>query len=199
MNPRLFDVGFALAGLSVLGPVMAALAAAIRLEDGGPMLFRQERIGRGGEPFCVLKLRSMRDGEITRVGRLVRRTGLDETAQFLNVLMGDMSMVGPRPLTADDLERLGWTGRDGRFTVRPGITGLAQVFGGQGRQASEALEAAWLRQHHPRMDVELIVLSFAVNLGGKHRIRRWLMTPRARLLRAAALGQRTLSRRHAEC
>ena len=89
---------------------MAVIAAAILLDDGRPVLFRQERLGHRRRPFHILKFRSMRDGRVTRVGRVLRATGLDELPQFVNILRGDMSAVGPRPLTADDVARLGWSG-----------------------------------------------------------------------------------------
>ena len=109
---RVFDMGFALIGCHVFAPFFLVASGLIKLEDGGPVLFRQERIGRERQPFGILKFRTMRSGNVTRVGKWLRATGLDETAQFLNVLRGDMSMVGPRPLTQADIERLGWTGKE---------------------------------------------------------------------------------------
>ena len=88
---------------------MAAIAAAILLLDGRPVLFRQTRLGRGRRPFTILKFRSMRDGEVTALGRVLRSTGLDELPQLVNVLDGELSAVGPRPLTEADVQRLGWT------------------------------------------------------------------------------------------
>ena len=128
---RVFDVLGASAGAVVFTPVMAAIAAAILLDDGGPVLFRQKRIGCRRQPFDVLKFRSMRDGEVTRVGRVLRATGLDELPQFVNIVRGDMSAVGPRPLTAADITRLGWDDPscDFRWSCRPGLTGLAQLMG----------------------------------------------------------------------
>ena len=96
---------------------MAAIAGAILLEDGRPILFRQERVGRARRPFHVLKFRSMRGDRVTRVGKLLRATGLDELPQFLNILRGEMSAVGPRPLTASDIRRLGWDAP--RYDFRP--------------------------------------------------------------------------------
>src|SRR5687768_1042079 len=90
---RAYDVCFALIGCQAFAPFFLVTSVLIRLEDGGPVLYRQERIGRGRRPFPILKLRTMRGAEVTRIGRWLRATGLDETAQFLNVLRGDMSMV----------------------------------------------------------------------------------------------------------
>jgi lipopolysaccharide/colanic/teichoic acid biosynthesis glycosyltransferase len=97
---RVFDVAGAVGGLLFFAPVMVAVAVAIRLDDGSPVLFRQPRLGLRRRPFDILKFRSMRDGRVTRVGRILRATGLDELPQFVNILRGELSAVGPRPLTA---------------------------------------------------------------------------------------------------
>lgn len=138
---RVFDVLVASAGLILLAPLLAFIAVAIRSESRGPVLFRQERIGRGFRPFQILKFRTMvedaprlggsltegdRDPRITRVGRILRRMKLDELPQLINVVRGDMSLVGPRPevrkyveLFRSDYERL--------LSVRPGITDPASL------------------------------------------------------------------------
>src|SRR5215471_2653805 len=99
---RALDLMGAGAACLVFGPLVAAIAAATVIEDGGPAFFVQTRLGRNRRPFEILKFRSMRDGRVTRVGGWLRRTGLDELPQFVNVCRGDMSVVGPRPLTAGD-------------------------------------------------------------------------------------------------
>ena len=99
---------------------------------------------------------------------------VDELPQFVNVYRGDMSVVGPRPLTAQDVERLGWNGPqfDWRFGAKPGITGLSQLLAGRGAAASRRLDRLYLRRQDPMLDLQLVALSFAVNLVGKHRLRR---------------------------
>jgi lipopolysaccharide/colanic/teichoic acid biosynthesis glycosyltransferase len=97
-SKRLFDVVGAVGGLIAFSPVLAVIAAAILVEDGRPILFRQERLGRTRRTFTIVKFRSMRDERVTRVGRILRATGLDELPQFVNILRSDMSAVGPRPL-----------------------------------------------------------------------------------------------------
>jgi exopolysaccharide biosynthesis polyprenyl glycosylphosphotransferase len=149
---RTFDIAGSLALLLVLGPLLAAIAVAIRISSPGPVLFRQTRVGRDGRRFQMLKFRSMvadadnrktdllaineadglfkidNDPRVTRVGRLLRRSWLDELPQLFNVLRGDMSLVGPRPLVVDEDEKIvGWY--RARLDLTPGMTGPWQVFG----------------------------------------------------------------------
>jgi lipopolysaccharide/colanic/teichoic acid biosynthesis glycosyltransferase len=140
---RVLDVVGAGAGLVLAGPLLAAAAVAVKLEDGGPVLYRQQRIGQNGEEFDLLKLRTMvvgaeREGagwavdqgdpRITRVGRVLRRLSLDEVPQLWNVVHGEMSLVGPRPTLAYQVEQYSPRQRR-RLEVKPGITGWAQVNG----------------------------------------------------------------------
>jgi lipopolysaccharide/colanic/teichoic acid biosynthesis glycosyltransferase len=140
---RVLDVVGAGAGLVLAGPLLAAAAIAVKLEDGGPILYRQQRIGQNGEEFDLLKLRTMvvgaeREGagwavdhgdpRITRVGRVLRRLSLDEVPQLWNVVHGEMSLVGPRPTLAYQVEQYSPRQRR-RLEVKPGITGWAQVNG----------------------------------------------------------------------
>ena len=155
MSKRAFDIVGASVGLLLAGPLLLITALAIRLHDGGPVTFRQRRVGRGGAFFDCLKFRSMvvgadrmtaevaavnkhgedhvlfkaeDDPRITRPGRVIRRFSLDETPQFLNVLRGEMSLVGPRPPLPCEVERYTEDVRT-RLAVRPGMTGLWQVSG----------------------------------------------------------------------
>jgi O-antigen biosynthesis protein WbqP len=150
---RWIDVVLALAGLLVAGPVMLIVAAAIRLEDGGPALFRQTRVGKDGAPFTLFKFRSMPVATpnvpstqasqltVTRVGRFIRRTNLDELPQLINVLRGDMSIVGPRPALAVQEDLLAERRRNGAAACRPGLTGLAQINSYDGMPVDE--KALW--------------------------------------------------------
>jgi exopolysaccharide biosynthesis polyprenyl glycosylphosphotransferase len=139
--------------LFLIAPVLLAVALAIKIESSGPVLFRQQRVGKAGGPFWMLKFRSMvvdaerqraeldgvneaggplfkirRDPRVTRVGAFLRRYSLDELPQLINVLRGDMSLVGPRPPLPMEVERYGFDARR-RLLVRPGLTGLWQVSG----------------------------------------------------------------------
>jgi lipopolysaccharide/colanic/teichoic acid biosynthesis glycosyltransferase len=172
---RAFDVAGACAGLLVFAPVMALALLAVLVDDGRPLFFRQRRLGYRRRPFSILKIRTMRGGHTTRVGRLLRATGLDEVPQFVNILAGEMSAVGPRPLTEDDVARLGWSGRefDFRWEAKPGLTGLSQLAGAPPHEALE-LERTYAAGWNPLLDAQLIALSFAVNVVGKARVQRQL-------------------------
>jgi lipopolysaccharide/colanic/teichoic acid biosynthesis glycosyltransferase len=187
---RLFDLAGALAGLIAFSPAMAVIACAILLEDGWPVLFRQERLGRRRRPFTILKFRSMRDGRITRVGRMLRATGLDELPQFINILRGDMSAVGPRPLTESDVTRLGWMAPryDFRWRVLPGLTGLAQVTEARSGRLSLRLDRRYVARQSLSLDLRLVAVSFAINALGKRRVRRLLVRLRRARRRGVAEG-----------
>src|SRR6185437_16385635 len=134
---RAFDLAGAIGGLLFFAPIMAVTALAIMLDDGRPVLFRQPRLGRDRRPFVILKFRTMRDGRISRVGNVLRATGLDELPQFVNILRGDLSAVGPRPITEEDAERFGYAALSARarWAVPPGLTGLAQLAARSRREA----------------------------------------------------------------
>ena len=166
------------AGTAVLAfaPVAAAIALATWFEDGGSPLFLQTRVGHQRRFFTVFKFRTMRDHQVTRVGRWLRQTGLDELPQFINVCRGEMSVIGPRPLTAEDVRRLGWADleHEWRFAARPGVTGLSQLLAGRSARYSRRLERLYLNRQSFSFDLRLIALSFAVSLVGKRVVRRWL-------------------------
>lgn len=153
MLKRAFDIVVAGIGLVVISPILALVALAVRLDSPGPVFFRQKRIGMGLVPFEVIKFRTMThreridqhaervlegndDPRITRIGRILRVTSIDELPQLINVLKGEMSLVGPRPILPEQLEVVP-EDRMSRFDVRPGITGLAQV---KGRRSLDWME-----------------------------------------------------------
>ena len=159
---RVLDVTLAAVTLTLASPLLALSAVAIKLEDRGPALFRQTRVGLGGREFGILKLRTMvvgaestgaglavnrGDSRITRVGRVLRRLSIDELPQLWNVLAGDMSVVGPRPTVGWQVER--YTERQRRrLDVLPGITGWAQVNGRASLPWDERIELdVWYVEH----------------------------------------------------
>jgi lipopolysaccharide/colanic/teichoic acid biosynthesis glycosyltransferase len=192
---RPFDIALATTMLVVSAPVWAAIALAIKLEDGGPVFYRQERWGRDQTRFCVLKFRSMvassdrdygvrqatqDDNRITRVGRFLRAMGLDELPQLVNILCGDMSFVGPRALATDERNQDGvpirYEGTAGfatRLLVRPGLTGLATIY--LPKDASSRLkfrtDLLYVRRLSFWLDVRLVVLSFWISFRGKWETR----------------------------
>lgn len=137
---RAIDLGVAVAGIALLSPVILGLGIVIRLSSGPPVLFVQERVGRGGRHFSICKFRTMRvdhdggtvsasgDARVTRIGRHLRKLKLDELPQLWNVIRGDMSLVGPRPEVPEYVARWPASDRDIILSVRPGITDPASLF-----------------------------------------------------------------------
>ena len=159
---RPLDAALAALLLAIASPLLALAAIAIRLESRGPVFYRQRRVGHGGEPFDLWKLRTMVPGaetmgdgiyviegdpRITRVGRLLRRFSLDELPNLVNVLKGEMAIVGPRPTVQEQVDR--YTDRQlRRLEVRPGITGWAQVNGRTSLSWPERIELdVWYVEH----------------------------------------------------
>ncbi len=152
--PRAIDILLASAGLAVASPLLAVAAVAIKLTSQGPVIYRQRRVGQGGEPFDLYKLRTMRlgadpvgvgrpvlegDPRVTAPGRLLRRFSLDEIPNLVNVLRGEMAIVGPRPTLAAQVEA--YTPRQRRrLEVKPGLTGWAQVNGRAGIPWEQRIE-----------------------------------------------------------
>jgi len=160
----------------VVVPVAAVCALAVALTSRGPVLFRQARVGRGAEPFEVLKFRTMLDGDnplipaddrITSVGRVLRRLSLDELPQLWNVVRGEMSVVGPRPTLAYQVARYDDRQRR-RLCVRPGLTGLAQVRGRNALSWAERidLDLEYVARRSFWLDLRILVATPAALLGG---------------------------------
>ena len=182
---RVLDLASAAAGLVLTSPLLAASALAIKLEDGGPILYRQTRVGRDGVDFELLKLRTMvvgaetkgagfavdrGDSRITRIGRLLRRTSIDELPQLWNVLRGEMSVIGPRPTLRYQVET--YTPRQRiRLAVRPGLTGWAQVNGRATLPWAERIELdIWYVEHRsPSIDLTILLRTPLALFGGTYR------------------------------
>jgi lipopolysaccharide/colanic/teichoic acid biosynthesis glycosyltransferase len=180
---RAFDIAVAGTALVVLSPVLLVAALAVRFETPGGVIYRQRRVGRGGHEFDVLKLRTMIDGaehigagmavnkgddRITRVGRVLRRTSLDELPNLLNVLRGEMAIIGPRPTLPSQVAQ--YSDRQlGRLAIRPGITGWAQVNGRASLPWSARIELdLWYIEHRSwRLDAQILVKTVRMVLGGE--------------------------------
>jgi lipopolysaccharide/colanic/teichoic acid biosynthesis glycosyltransferase len=179
---RALDIVVSAAGLVLTAPLMAVAIVAIRLEGPGPALFRQLRAGLGGEPFEMLKLRTMvqdaestgaglavnaGDARITRVGALLRRTSLDELPNLINVLRGEMSLIGPRPTLPSQVAQ--YTERQrARLAIRPGMTGWAQVNGRAALPWPERIELDlyYIEHRSPRLDMEILARTASIVLAG---------------------------------
>jgi lipopolysaccharide/colanic/teichoic acid biosynthesis glycosyltransferase len=169
---RTADVAIAGGTLLLASPVIALAALAVKLEDGGPVLYRQTRVGRNGDDFELLKLRTMvvgaetmgaglsvnrDDTRITRAGRLLRKLSLDELPQLWNVVRGEMSVIGPRPTLRYQVDQYDERQRH-RLDVKPGITGWAQVNGRAELPWADRIELdVWYVEHRsPRLDLRIL-------------------------------------------
>lgn len=161
----------------VYGSVLLGLTAAVWLGDGRPVFFTQQRVGKDRRPFRIFKLRTMTtEADLsarrpTRLGQWLRRRGLDEIPQFLSVIVGDMSLVGPRPLTPTDVDRLvaQHPPLAARFAVAPGITGLSQICQAQGAQRTAELDAYYAQNRSLGLDIRILVYTAWINVVGKKR------------------------------
>jgi lipopolysaccharide/colanic/teichoic acid biosynthesis glycosyltransferase len=192
MIKRTFDIALSAVGLILSVPLWIAIPVAIKLGDGGPIFFPQDRVGLNGRVFKALKFRSMipnaeqasgpvqahdHDPRVTAVGRLLRATAFDELPQLWNILVGDMSFVGPRPLRPNEIDREGdgrpvalrdIPGYDERHSVRPGLTGLAQVFAPRDLPRTEKfrLDLQYVSDAGAMLDLKLILMSFWITANG---------------------------------
>ena len=198
---RALDIGLAGAGLLASAPLWALVAAAIKLDSRGPVFYGQARVGEGGRIFRVLKFRSMvadaekdvgpmpagqDDPRVTRVGRLLRATALDEIPQLWSIVRGDMSFVGPRALRPEEIDAdtsgrpvplASVPGFADRCTVPPGLTGIAQIYAPRDipRRQKFRLDRLYIRRQSLLLDVRLILVSCWITMRGRWeaRHRKW--------------------------
>jgi lipopolysaccharide/colanic/teichoic acid biosynthesis glycosyltransferase len=189
---RSLDVLLSGVGLIASSPLWLVISALIKLEDGGPIFFSQERVGEGGREFSALKFRSMitdaearvgalqsgrNDPRVTRIGKLLRATAMDELPQLWNIFRGDMSFVGPRALRPGEIEVNGRgtlerleevPGFGERCAVRPGLTGVAQIYAPRDivRRHKFRYDRIYIKRRSFWLDVRLIVLSFWITFRG---------------------------------
>jgi len=196
MAKRAFDVVFASAAMVLSSPLWIVAALLVKLHDGGPVFFRQDRSGLNGRVFYVLKFRSMRvdaerdgaiqavagDSRVTAVGRWLRATAMDELPQLWNILIGDMSVVGPRALRPGEIEAEGpgvmvrledVPGFVLRSSVRPGLTGVAQIYARRDlpRRRKFRYDRLYIQRRSFALDIRLVVLSFWISLTGAWEVR----------------------------
>ncbi len=179
MLKRGFDLAVVVLALPLWGPLLLVLIGIVWALDGRPVFFVQRRLGAHGRPFSVLKLRTMTCEEevaartVSRAGRLFRGRGLDEFPQLLCVLRGDMSLVGPRPLTAADHARLSSThaGFGARLALKPGMTGLSQISHTQSAAETMALDAHYAETQGRMLDIAIILRTVWIHVVGKHKAR----------------------------
>lgn len=190
---RALDMTLAGTGLVLSFPLWGIIALAIKLEDGGPVFYGQERVGKGGELFKSRKFRSMivesdkefgprqageNDNRVTAIGRLLRATALDELPQLWNILIGDMSFVGPRALLPAEIEVNGggeliplekFPGYEERHRVRPGLTGIAQIYAPRDvpRRHKFRYDLIYIQNQSLRLDLKLIAMSFWITFRAK--------------------------------
>jgi lipopolysaccharide/colanic/teichoic acid biosynthesis glycosyltransferase len=192
-SKRFFDIVLAGTGLLLSLPLWGLIAAAIKLEDGGPVFFCDRRVGQGGRVFQVFKFRTMvpdadrlfgprqareDDPRVTRIGRFLRATALDELPQLWNIFRGDMSVVGPRALRPGEIYARGdgrvvslesVPGHDERHAVPPGLTGLAQIYADRDIPPRQKFryDLLYVRRQSFYLDLRLILLSFWITFRGK--------------------------------
>lgn len=179
---RALDIILSLLAIVILFLPLAGVALAIVIDDPGSVFFRQYRVGRNGKRFKIYKFRSMKketpkylstaevddpDKYITRLGRFLRKSSIDELPQLINVLKGDMSLVGPRPLIADEFEIHAMRLKYGVYTVRPGVTGLAQINGRDTVSPAEKVkwDVRYLEHFGFAMDAKILIFTFLRVIG----------------------------------
>jgi lipopolysaccharide/colanic/teichoic acid biosynthesis glycosyltransferase len=192
LGKRALDVVLSGIGLVASSPLWLALSATIKLEDGGPVFYTQDRVGEGGSVFRVFKFRSMipnaeaatgalqataRDPRVTRIGHVMRATAMDELPQLWNIFRGDMSFVGPRALRPGEIESTGGEfipleeipGYEERCRLRPGLTGVAQIYAPRdvARRNKFRYDRIYARRQSFWLDVRLILLSFWITFRGR--------------------------------
>jgi len=179
---RIFDILISLFAIIILSPALIVIAVAIKISDKGPAIFKQERAGKEGSPFVFYKFRTMNadtnpfgqspktgdDPRLIKIGKFLREYSLDELPQLFNVLKGDMSIVGPRPLYVSQISEFSDYHKK-RLLVRPGLTGLSQIYGRSSltEKTTLDLEVEYVKKQNFWLDIKIIFLTFGAVFGKK--------------------------------
>lgn len=162
-------------------PVIIFFMLLILIADRQNPIFIQQRLGKSKRLFQIVKLRTMKNNQVTLVGKLLRRTGIDELPQLFNILFFQMSFVGPRPITLFDADRLGWndTYHEKRWETKPGLTGLAQLSPSCNKRMSWFLDQKYVNCQNFLLDLKIVAASVAVLFVGKKKAIQWLHVNRS--------------------
>lgn len=162
--------------LLALLPLLILVAIVVFVADQQSPFFVQERVGKKKVLFRIIKFRTMRNNKVTPLGRLLRKTGIDELPQLLNIISGKMSFVGPRPLTKEDVQRLCWDDDyySQRWSMKPGIVGLAQLSPVCHKKMSWYLDRYYIQEQNFFLDLKIITWSILIPVVGKDKMKKWL-------------------------
>ena len=162
--------------LLILLPFLVIVCCFIIIFEQESAFFIQERIGRNKISFKLFKLRTMKDNRITFIGTILRKTGIDEIPQLINILKGEMNFIGPRPLTQNDIERLGWQTEyyKNRWNVKPGLTGLAQLSPICHKKVSIFYDFYYVKNKTFILDLKILAISFLVLFIGKQNVKNMI-------------------------
>lgn len=170
----IIDVASSICLLIILGPLLVLISGLVLVVDGSPMIFVQDRVGQNRRLFKIFKFRTMEDGRETKLGRALRLTGIDELPQLINILRMEMSFIGPRPLTSEDINRLGWDkpDHDGRWTAKPGITGMGQLVPVCDADLTWSQDEYYVRNASIMLDIRILIESAAKIVLGRKPLKK---------------------------
>lgn len=176
MIKSIFDRVFAVLFLLILSPILLFIIVLIVVVEKETPFFVQNRVGKHKRLFNVYKMRTMKNEKITKIGKVLRQTGIDELPQLFNIVKGEMSFVGPRPLTPNDIERLEWNTAyyQIRWSVLPGIVGLAQLTPVCHKKMSWFYDQLYIKKQTIGLDVKILLIASIIPLVGKKNVKKWI-------------------------
>lgn len=176
MIKAIIDPLFAFTGLVLLSPVLVIVILVLVIAERKSPFFVQERVGRQKKSFKIYKFRTMLNHKITPIGRILRKTGIDELLQLINIVKAEMSFVGPRPLTKADVVRLSWDDQfhERRWSVLPGIVGLAQLAPVCHKKMSWFYDQLYLKKQSLMLDTKILMAAAVIPFVGKQTVKNWI-------------------------